>query len=53
MKHGYSAITAFLRGALAAQLSMVGVYMNGPAFWAIFGTALAMGGVFYKWGDEV
>ncbi|MFG0864606.1 hypothetical protein [Pseudomonas sp. FYR_7] len=53
MKSTYAVITALLGGALAAQLSMVGVYMNGPAFWAIFGTALAMGGVFYKWGDEV
>ncbi len=53
MKTGYSAITALLGGALAAQLAMVGVYMSSPAFWMIFGTALAMGGVFYKWGDEV
>ncbi|MEW9840522.1 hypothetical protein [Pseudomonas juntendi] len=53
MKIGYGAITALLGGALAAQLAMVGVYMSGPAFWTIFGTALAMGGVFYKWGDEL
>lgn len=53
MKCGYGAITALLGGALAAELAMVGVYMSGPGFWMIFGTALAMGGVFYKWGDEV
>ncbi|MBA6058970.1 hypothetical protein [Pseudomonas juntendi] len=53
MKTGYGAITALLGGALAAQLAMVGVYMSSPAFWTIFGTALAMGGVFYKWGDEL
>lgn len=53
MRSAYSAITALLGGALAAELAVVGVYMNSPGFWMIFGTALAMGGVFYKWGDEI
>lgn len=52
MKLGYGSVTALLGGALAAQLAVVGIFMNTPAFWMIFGTALAMGGVFYKWGDE-
>lgn len=53
MKLGYRAVTALLGGALAAQLAVMGIYMNTPGFWMIFGTALAMGGVFYKWGDEI
>lgn len=53
MRIGYGAITSLLGGAIAAQLTMVCVYMSSPAFWTIFGTALAMVGVFYKWGDEV
>lgn len=53
MKAGYVAITSILGGALTAQLAEVGVYMDTPGFWMIFGTSLAMGGVFYKWGDEI
>lgn len=52
MKTAYGAISALLGGVLAAELASIGVYMNSPGFWMIFGTALAMGGVFYKWGDE-
>lgn len=53
MKSGYGAVTALLGGALVAQLAVMGIYMSAPGFWMIFGTALAMGGVFYKWGDEI
>ena len=53
MKAGYAVVTALLGGALAAQLAVMGIYMNAPGFWMIFGTSLAMGGVFYKWGDEI
>lgn len=53
MKSGYACITSILGGVLALQLGSAGLRIDNPAFWLIFGTALALGGVFYKWGDDV
>ena len=44
-------IVVMLVGVLAGNLAWSGVSI--PDFWSILFTALAMGGVLYKWGDEV
>lgn len=53
MNAGFVCITAILGGALCFQLQSAGITMGNPDFWSIFGTSLALGGVFYNWGDSI